>query len=417
MNVLQINTSDSKGGAAKNVYRFKKHLEELGHTTSLFVGYKFSNDKNVFLINPRNTVLEIGSKIIKRNLTGYIRRKISYLKANDIEGFEIDKLFSSQEYKKADIIHLRNLHGDYFNLKAIEKISKEKPVVWTMHDLWAITGHCAHPFDCQKWKSGCKSCPYLNTYPAIKWDNTEYLWNKKKEIYNNSKLNIVANSLWTKKKIEESILKNQNIYLIYNGVDTRVFRPYDKKEMRQKFNLPIDKKIILFSAIGGKKNPFKGWQYIEKVVLHYKNDKNILFLSIGGKKESQKFVNKIRYIKYINEDSLLAQYYSAADILLYPSLADTFGLVVAESLACGTPVVAFKTGGIPEIVSHKKTGYIADYKNFNDLINGIEYVLTLTSNETKEMSQNSIQRIQQKFTLEMMTSNYLNLYQKILKSI
>lgn len=416
MNILQINTSDSRGGVAKNVYRFKKYLEELGHTTSMFVGYKFSTDENVFLINPKNVVLETGSKLIKRNFTGYIRRKISFWRANDIDFFNIDNLFNSTEYKKADIIHLRNLHGDYFNLEDIRKISKGKAIVWTLHDLWAITGHCAHPFDCEKWQTGCNNCPYLETYPALRWDNTQYLWNKKKGIYDNSKLNIVANSLWTKNKAEESILKNQNIQLIYNGVDNKIFKQYDKKEVRQKLNLPLKKKIILFSAIGGRKNPFKGWEYIEGVIYHYRGNKDILFLSVGGKKESQKFINKVRYLKYTDDDSLLAQYYSAADIFLYPSLADTFGLVVAESMSCGTPVVTFKTGGIPEIVTHKKTGYIADYKNLQDLINGVEYILGLTNNEIEEMSQNSIQRIEKNFTLDIMVNNYLNLYQKILSS-
>lgn len=414
MNILQIHTSDSKGGAAKNVYRFKKRLEELGHKTYLFVGYKLSKDKNVFLINPENIILETISNIIKRNFTGHIRRKISYLRANDIEFFDIDNLFNSPEYKEADVIHLRNLHGDYFPLKAIERISKEKPVVWTLHDLWALTGHCAHPFNCQKWQKGCENCPYLDTPPAIFWDNTKYLWNKKKEIHNNSKLNIVANSLWTKNQVEKSILKNHKIYFIYNGIDVRIFKPHNKREVRQKLNLPLDKKIILFLAIGGKKNPFKGWHYIEKATDYFKENKDILFLSIGGKKENREFINKVRYIKYTDDDSRLAQYYSAADILLYPSLADTFGLVVAESLACGTPVITFRTGGIPEIVLHKKTGYVADYKNFTDLIKGIEYIFGLTNDETGEMSQNSVQRIKEKFTLDAMTNNYLNLYKKIL---
>lgn len=416
MNILQINTSDSKGGAAKNVYRFKKRLEELGHKTSLFVGYKMTNDENVFRINPQNVVLDTISKIIKRNFTGYIRRKISYFRANDVESFNINNLFKSREYKEADIIHLRNLHGDYFVLKAIEKISKEKPTIWTLHDLWALTGHCAHPFDCEKWKTGCDECPYLGTYPAIRRDNTKYLWNKKKEIYNNSKLHIVANSLWTKNKAEKSILKNHNIYLIYNGINEKIFKPYNKKEVRQKLNLPLDKKIILFLAIGGKKNPFKGWQYIEKTIERFKDNKNILFLSIGGKKESQQFINQVRYVKYTDDDSLLAQYYSAADLLLYPSLADTFGLVVAESLSCGTPVVTFKTGGIPEIVTNKKTGYIAEYKNLNDLIKGVEYVFGLTNDEIREMSQDSTQRIRENFTLDIMTNNYLDRYQRILNS-
>lgn len=415
MNILQINSSDSKGGVAKNTYRFKKRLEEFGHKMILFVSVKNTDDKNVFLIKPLNKFLKKISHFLKKDLQGYLTRKTTYLRANDIEFFNIKNLFKSTEYKKADIIHCRNLHGDYFNLKALKKISKEKPIVWTIHDMWAITGHCAHSFDCKKWQTGCHNCYHLNIYPAIKWDNTKYLWNKKKKIYDNLKINIVANSLWTKKKLEKSILKDQNIRLIYNGVDSTVFRKYDKEAIREKLNFPLDKKIIMFLVAGGKGNPWKGWKYVEKIINYYKDNKDIFFLCIGGRKDKQQLdKGNIKYIEYTDEDSLVAQYYSSADLLLYPSLADSFGLVVAESLACGTPVVTFKTGGIPEIVLHKKNGYLAEYKNTGELINGIKYIFGLSNAEFQEMSRHSIQRIKDNFELDIMVKNYLNLYQEIL---
>ena len=287
--------------------------------------------------------------------------------------------------------------------------------------MWSITGHCAWAYTgdtkkkCEKWQTECKKCQNLKIYTKPSKDSVKLLFNKKRNIYKNSKLNIIVPSLWLKQKVEKSILKNQNINLIYNGIDNTVFIKYDKIKIKKKLKLPTDKKIITFLANSGKHNIQKGWDYAEKIINYYKNNKNILFLCIGGAKDDEHFNNSnIKYIKYIKNELLLAKYYSASDIFLFTSLAENFPLTILEAMSCGTPIVSFDVGGVKEAVIHKQNGYIAEYQNTNDLINGIEYIFGLNDNELNKMSQNAIQKVKKKFTLDVMVNNYLKLYETIL---
>lgn len=394
MNILQIGTIDKIGGAALISWRLKKALEKVGHKTSMFVSSKSSDDSNVF--------------IIRRNVS----KLFCYLLANDIDFFRTDWIINTKEFKEADVVHLHNLHGWFFNLKTLEKISNLKPTIWTLHDMWAITSHCGYSLGGEL-KDGFYQCPSLNSYPRIAWHNEKYLTRRKRNIYKNSNIEIVVPSLWLKKEVERSVLGDKKIHLIYNGIDINIFKKSNKIESRKELNIPLDKKIILFISNGGKNNPYKGWEYVEKIIQKYKEKSNLIFICIGGDLNSKSESN-ITYVPKIDDSVILAKYYSSADIFLYPSLADSFGLVVAESMSCGTPVLTFNTGGIPEIVKHLENGYIAKYKDTDDLIKGLEYLLNLTEVESNVMSEKSIKRIKDNFTEEIMVKKYIDLYNSII---
>lgn len=423
INVVQIGTGDIGGGAFAVSYSLKKELEKMGHTTSMFVGKKRSFDNNIYLIKKPSKILGALSKLIKKNLEVYLNHKLRYLIANDIDFFQSDKILKTKEFRDADIVHCHNLHGNFFKLKTLEKISKLKPVVWTLHDMWAITGHCAWARNangsakCKKWQTECENCPFLNIYQPLAWDNSKYLFNKKKEIYEKSKLNIVPVSNWLEKKLKKSILNKQQISLIYNGIDNHIFKPHNKNAVRQELNIPVGKKVIIFISKGGKNNIRKGWRYNKDIINYYKDNDNILFLCVGGSKEDEQYNNKkIRYIKFISDESLLAKYYSASDIFLFTSLAENFPLVILEAMSVGLPIVSFNVGGVCEAVAQKKNGYIAEYRNLTDLINGIEYILNLNEKEINNISKNCINRVRNNFTSNIIAENYIKLYQKILDS-
>lgn len=401
MNILQINTLDKKGGAAKVAYSLNTELEKRGHQTSMFVGRKYSDENNVKILNDT------------RSFSGKVRRKLAYWLADDIDLFYSDHVLKTDEFKKADIVHCHNLHGNYFNLKTLEKISQIKPVIWTFHDMWPITAHCAHAFDGKIQGNGFFSCPSLDIPPAIAWHNEKYLEKIKAGIYKNSNFNIVTPSKWLADKVRQSALKNKPLSVIYNGIDTSIFKPRNKQESRHSLDLPQDKLIILIVAKGGASNPWKGGNYAQEAIKAFKGHSRAFFVDLGGNLAQAN--PQLKTVGYTADPDTLARYYSAADMLLYPSVADNCPLVVLEAMACGLPVISFDTGGIPELIEHKVNGYIAEYRNLDDLKKGIEYLLNMTSEEREKMKIYSVDKINSGLTIGKMADQYLELYQNIIK--
>ena len=269
LNILQIGTVDNKGGAALVSYHLKRKLEKLGYITSMFVKRKYSDDKNIFLIEKQNKLFKKISRLLKKittkDIPNYIKNKIRLFLSNDIAFFNNKNLLNSAEFKNADIIHCHNLHGNYFNLKLLQKISKIKPVIWTLHDMWAITPHEAWII---KDKNDIVKFS-LEINPPFSQKKKVKILKQKKEIYKNSQLNIIPVSNWLERQLKESILKNQNINLIYNGINNITFKKSNKIENRKELNIPLDKKIITFLANGGRNNKQKGWEHMEKIINHY----------------------------------------------------------------------------------------------------------------------------------------------------
>jgi glycosyltransferase involved in cell wall biosynthesis len=397
MNILQIGTVDNKGGAASVSWIIKKKLEEKGHRMPMFVSEKKSNSTDVFSI-PRR-----------------LHRYIHFLFSNDLDLSSTDWIIKTKEFKEADIIHLHNIHGWYFNIKTLQKMSKLKPVVWTLHDMWAITPHCAYSYDCEL-KNGFFQCPSMKSYPQIFWHAEKYLAWRKKNIYAKSNFSLITPSLWLKNMVEKSILKYKKNDLIYNGVDENIFKISDKTSSRKQLEIPLNKKIILFLSDGGKNNPAKGWLYVESVVKKF-NDDGILFICIGGKENGKdETYNNLLYVSRISNKEILSKYFSASDVFLFPSLADNCPLVILEAMACGLPIVTFNTGGIPELVEHLENGYVAKYKDSEDLIRGINYVLNLEKDQILQITTKSRKKIEGNFTIDIMVSQYETLYRKIIQN-
>jgi len=397
MKILQIGTFDTRGGAARVSYALKKNIEKRGGESPMFVHKKYSSDDNIFEIP--QTALE---------------QKLSYFFATDIDFYNSDWILNKKEFLEADIVQLHNLHGNFFNLRTLKRIAEKKSVVWTLHDMWAITGHNIWGYDkiTQQINS---SIHQIEETPTLKWNNTKHLFNLKSKLYQD--INIVINpvSFWLKKELEKSILGNQRIEVIYNGINNKVFRQYNKINSRKELGLPINKKIITFLSNGGKNNPQKGWAYTDEIITKMTRREEVVFLCIGGNNYDKDKRNNIIYIPYINETKKIAKYYSASDMFLFTSLAENFPLVTLEAMACGTPVVSFDVAGVKEALDHKKNGYLAKYKDIDDVLRGIEFILNLTRENINKISNFSIKKINDHFTEEIMTDNYEKLYQSIIQ--
>ncbi|MHB1118326.1 MAG: glycosyltransferase [Minisyncoccota bacterium] len=380
MKILVIGTIDNKGGAAQVSWELRRRLKDAGHTVNTFVRYKYSNEPNVFVI-PR-----------KRYQDRLVR-----LFANDLKFAWTDYLLETKEFKEADIVHCHNLHSNFFDLKTLQKMSLQKPVVWTLHDMWAFTGFASN--------SATLKNPNPKKFLLFLWDNTPHLLRMKKNIYKKSKLYVVAVSDWLKTEIEKSVLKGQQITRIYNGIDIDTFKPYDKTLTRKELGLPLDKKIVAFGI--------KGWPDSNKIVDDYGGNEHVFFMSVGHSNINTTNKNYLP-LPHTQDRVLLAKYLSAADVFFHPTPEDSFGLISAEALSCGTPVVTYNVDALPEIVSHKEVGYVAEYENLDDAKNGIEYILNLSKDDYTLMGTKARERIVNNFSCEKMYREYLALYKKIL---
>jgi glycosyltransferase involved in cell wall biosynthesis len=265
---------------------------------------------------------------------------------------------------RPDLLHCHNLHGDFFDLRALAMLSHEVPTVLTMHDAWLLSGHCAHSFDCERWVSGCGRCPYPKTYPAVVRDATAYNWKRKANIYKRSRLYVATPSKWLMDKVTRSMLAPALIEarVIPNGVDLAVFKPGDPLAARRALDISADTDVLLFVAAGTTTNPFKDFATLRQAVARVSqelSDRPLLFVGLGADVPSERIGRaELRFIPFTQDRQTIVNLYQAADVYLHAAKADTFPTAVLEALACGTPVIGTAVGGIPEQIDHGRTGFL-----------------------------------------------------------
>jgi glycosyltransferase involved in cell wall biosynthesis len=404
MKVLHINQSDKSGGAAIAGYRLHQGLLDQGIDSRLLVGLRKTKTPLVDTI-PR-----------KFNIEGKIAdltrpRGLNYLQY--IGTFDIPK---HEFYQNADILNFHNLHNGTFNYLAIPSLTKNKPAVYTLHDMWSFTGHCAYSFDCDRWKIGCGKCPYPNTHPAIQKDNTRIEWKLKNWVYSRANLTIVTLSRWLTEQAQQSMLNRFPIYHIPNGINTTVYQPLDREQCRAILDIPKDKRILMFGA-ESLKDPRKGGDLVLKALLQLpdslKAETILLTIGHGGEEIAETVGMNIMDLGYLSNDRLKSIAFSAADVFIFPSRADNLPLVLQESMACGTPMVSFKIGGIPDLVRPGVTGYLAQPGDTQDFAQGIIQLLE-DENLRNCMREHCRSIALEEYSLELQAKRYIELYRQIL---
>ncbi len=399
LSIVHISTLEKDGGAARVAWRLYNAQRKAGHQSYMIAGAKKTTDQNIHPLP-----LEIGPNV-------HTQCKNEGLLYYEIQSSH--RLVDHPLIKNCDILHLHNLHGYYFNPFSLALLARLKPVIWTLHDMQSLTGHCAHSFDCEKWQAGCGACPYLAVYPTIPIDSTAMLWAHKKLIYDHTPFQLAIPSNWLKNKVARSILKDHAAQLIYNGVDSGIFKPYNKLQMRRQFNLPENAVIIGGVANGGAlRNGWKGGIYtLEAIQALCQKIPDCFFLSIGagGNSEHPHILN----IPEVKDESDLARLYSTLDIYLMTSIAENCPLVILEALSCGIPVVAFATGGVPELVRNQQDGLVVQYRDIATLIRALIH-LARSPNLMQEFSINARNRILSHFDHPLIARKYEILYHQYL---
>jgi len=400
MKILHVNQSDISGGAAIAGYRLHQGLLAQGIDSRLLVGTAKTNCDRVQVISRKH---RLENQILR--LTGKLG--LNYLQI--VSSFDIPR---HPFYKDADLLNFHNLHTGYFNYLAIPNITTRKPAVFTLHDMWSFTGHCAYSYDCDRWKTGCGNCPYPDTYPSVRRDNTWLEWKLKDWVYSRSNLTIVTLSNWLTEQAQQSILNRFPIHHIPNGIDTEAYQPLDRELCRSVLGIPTGKKVLLFAA-ESLEDTRKGGDLLLKALTSLPNSLKaeavLLTLGHGGEAIAKTIGMQTLDLGYVSSDRLKSIAYSAADLFLFPTRADNLPLVLQESMACGTPMVSFKVGGVPDLVRPGTTGYLAKPENAEDFCHGIVQLLE-DRNLRNYMSQQCRAIALTEYSLKLQAQRYVELY-------
>jgi len=371
---LQFNLTS----AGKQAIRLHRAFLEAGIDSSLLSLHSdiIGDDKIHGLGNRYKFIANLDKKLQTR-LTKHGIKQFG-LFSYPIIGSNVAKL---EQVKQADIIYIHWVQQGFLSLHSIEQLARlKKPIIVFLHDMWAITGGCHYSFDCENYKTGCNNC---QMFPSGKSQNLPVKeFGKKLKLYSEyDNFYFVAPSKWMYDSARQSALtKNKPLYYIPNIADSKVYKKIDKKTAKQLLNIDEDEIVIAFGAVSVD-SPYKGWKYLQSALesLHKNKTFNKVSVLIFGSNYDKQIVDaipfKTKFMGYLKDDYSMTLVYNAADVFIAPSLAEAFGLVILESLCCGTPVVAFDVGGIPDLIKHKINGYLAKYKDAEDLANGIMFCL------------------------------------------
>ncbi|SFO88573.1 glycosyltransferase [Prevotella sp. tf2-5] len=312
-----------------------------------------------------------------------------------------------------DIIHLHNIHGYYLNYPLLfEYLSKYgKPVVWTLHDCWTFTGHCAHYMfaNCEKWKTECNNCPLLSNYPAsMLFDRSKKNFQQKKQSFLSvDNLTLVPVSKWLEGELRQSFFKTKNIHLIQNGIDVQRFTPIGQKDnILAKYGIPQNKKVILGVASNWYRKGLDDFIAIRHML---PNDYHIILVGLS-KKDKKKLPNNIIGIMRTENIDELVALYSACDVFFNPTWEDNFPTTNLEAMACGTPVITYNTGGSPEVIT-PETGIVIERGDLQSAVNAIKQVCIKGEKTYNDVCRNNILEHYNRMT---MLNNYMALYHSLL---
>ena len=415
MKSILLNYSDFAGGAAIAAYRTHQSLRSVGVDSTMWVNKKVTDDWSVMGGAPRAQLITrlrstLGIKIPELLFSDEEKIERSY---NWISSAWAEKLNASQ----ADLVHLQWINAETVSIRDLSKI--KKPMLLTMHDMWAFCGG-EHYTESDRWVDGYSKQSKPDSIKGVDIDRC--IWKAKRKHWGEH-FQLVAISDWLASCVKASALfKDWPITVIPNPIDTTVWKPLDKKIAREAFNLPIDKKILLFGALGGTSNPRKGYELLDEALSYIKEARNDIHLVVYGQGTPEYPPAShfpITYAGRLSDPSAMCMLNNAADVHVNPSIQEAFGQTASEAHACGLPVVAFNETGIADIVEHRKSGYLASHSDARDLANGILWVLDKTNlpetSDHRMMRATARERAVDLFSYDVVGQQYRTLYENVIE--
>ena len=433
MRVLLVNTSELAGGAAMAARRLMTALEGNGVEVRMLVRDKASDDPRVITL-PGKWLARWHFLYERMVLLVRLRFNRKHLFAIDagISGTDITRMKAFQE---ADVVHLHWVNQGMLSLADLRKIIRSgKPVVWTMHDAWPATALCHLTLDCRQFArrgldartSGCRNCPYLPGGGSAD-DYSSRVWRRKQRMLAGGNVTFVACSRWLEGEAKASaLLRGQHIVNIPNPIDNQLFSPGvadhasrrhdDQQRARRQEGLPLDRRLVLF-VCQRVTNPYKGMDYLidacrQMAEKHPYTTDDIAIMLLGS--HADEVASQLPYpalpLGYVADEQRMARLYRAADVFVLPSLSENLPNTIMEAMACGVPCLGFRVGGIPEEIDHRRTGYVARYRDAADLAKGLHWLLYEA--DTQKLADEAVRKVARCYSPASVAVSYTEIYQQ-----
>lgn len=401
MRVLQIDVNYDDSSTGKIVKDLQIGLESYQHQVRCCYGRDTKNSPSNAIKISSNIEVNVHAALTRMTgLTGIYSPVATKRLIAEIEEF------------KPDIIHLHELHGYYINIYQIIQYLKSRqiPVVWTFHCEFMYTGKCGHAHECNRWQDKCGSCPQLSEYPrSLLLDYTALMLRQKQEAFEDfDLLKIITPSNWLAQRVRQSFLRNKNIDTIYNGIDVEIFRPMEAATLRAKHEIKTSH--VLLAIAPNLLSEAKGGEWVLELARRMRKD-DVTFIMIGVDDPAAISAPNIIALPRISDKEVIAEYYSLADFTLLTSKKETFSLICAESLACGTPIIGFDAGAPTEVAP---PGF-GNFVNYGDIDLLHEAVKSALANRPNHKSgTDCFEFAKRNYSKERMIESYMTEYKLLL---
>jgi glycosyltransferase involved in cell wall biosynthesis len=411
MRVLHINTTDIRGGAAKAARRIVEGLNSRGVDCQMLVKNRESDDPTVHA--PQSAIARGASRL--RYFVDVLPTRLYRQRTDDIAPqWAADGLLKRIDQLKPDIVHLHWILEGFLSVETIGRI--DRPVVWTLHDMWPFTGGCYYSRDCRKFRESCGACPQLVSNSP--YDLTWHILRRKLKAWKNSNMVATSHGSWIVDLARQSALfRDKRVEMIMAGLDTDRYRPIDKMTARKILGLPLDKKLVAFGAIYVDA-PAKGFHLLRRALVKASASeigKDLELVVFGASVPPPDFDLNIpsHFLGRLHDDWSLVLTYSAADVFVVPSIQDVGPQTVAEAMACGTSCVGFNANGVKDRIEHKVDGYLAEPFVADDLARGVIWSLE-DPERTAGLGKQARKKALNSFTLDQQAESFERLYLQLL---
>jgi glycosyltransferase involved in cell wall biosynthesis len=414
MKVVVMNTTDIEGGAARCAHRLHHGLRQAGVDSTYYVQKKLGAEADVVTSSTwqHRLFAELRPGIDRIPMRLYPHRQRGPFSTGLMSSFSMFPVVALDP----DVVNLHYVGEGFLPIRSLAKLGK--PIVWTLHDSQPFTGGCHLPGDCKAYEQACGKCPMLSS--TTNNDLSSWILRHKANQWNGLDITIATDSSWLADCARKSALfGSRRIESINPGLNLKAYSPIDRATARSILSLPQNKKLVLFGAMHSTTDPNKGFQFLHPALQHLSKtaqgqNTEVVVFGASRPNPAPDFGVPSHYLGRLHDDISLAVLYSAADVMVVPSIRESFGQTASEAMACGTPVVAFGATGLLDIVVHQENGYLAKPYDPLELAQGIAWVLSRDVVDSIALSDNARKTAIARFSIEAMTASYVDLFEDVL---